>query len=460
MIVMRKIFSQRDIPFLGPTASVGGFYLGPIYYWMAAPFLLISVFDPVGPAYMVAILGVLTTFILFRFIKDTIGFWPAFLTGLIYAVDPLILRYSRSSWNPNPLPLFALLLFYFIYLAIVRKKLRYFLFSGACLGIAVQLHYLAIILAALAALAVLLNIKIKDLLKAVSLAAFGFLITFSPFLLFELRNNFPNFHTIFQFVTRGTTVRYNETNIIANVFNLGNAFMEELTRSRNNILTKITFLVLTFSGIFVIVRQYRYFDKKVFLTISLIWFFGGLLFLRLYTGQIHDYYYGFMFPAPFLLFAIFLSILWNKTFLKITALILTAFIFVYFAFNGYFRTPPNRQIDQTKDIANIVMQNAANSPYNFALISDNNSDHAYRYFLETGGKKPTELEELVTGQLLVICESKVCEPLGNSSWEIAGFGRAEIERVWNLENYGIKIYRLTHWPGTPSPEGKPAQKGG
>src|SRR3990167_7331276 len=60
MIVMREVFTEKHIPFLGPTASVSNFYLGPIYYWMAAPFLWAWRFDPVGPSYMIAIFGVLT----------------------------------------------------------------------------------------------------------------------------------------------------------------------------------------------------------------------------------------------------------------------------------------------------------------------------------------------------------------------------------------------------------------
>ncbi len=39
MIVMRNMIVGKRPVFLGPTASVGGFYLGPIYYWLAAPFL-------------------------------------------------------------------------------------------------------------------------------------------------------------------------------------------------------------------------------------------------------------------------------------------------------------------------------------------------------------------------------------------------------------------------------------
>src|SRR4030042_5453256 len=69
MIIMRRIFTEGNLPFLGPTASVGGFYLGPIYYWMAAPFLLLFRFDPVGPSVMVAIFGVLTVFLLLKLLK-------------------------------------------------------------------------------------------------------------------------------------------------------------------------------------------------------------------------------------------------------------------------------------------------------------------------------------------------------------------------------------------------------
>src|SRR3972149_8289999 len=65
MIVMRDIFINKRLPFLGPTASVGGFYLGPIYYWMAAPFLLLWGFDPVGPAYFAASVCGFSVFLLY-----------------------------------------------------------------------------------------------------------------------------------------------------------------------------------------------------------------------------------------------------------------------------------------------------------------------------------------------------------------------------------------------------------
>ncbi len=112
---------------------------------------------------------------------------------------------------------------------------------------------------------------------------------------------------------------------------------------------------------------------------------------------------------------------------------------------------PNRQMANTRMVANFILEKAEGKPYNFALITGGNSDHAYRYFLETGGNPPVVIDNpqidpdrhSVTGQLFVICESLPCEPEGHSLWEIAGFGRAKIVESWDI--YVVKVYKLTAW---------------
>src|SRR3990167_1349055 len=56
-----------DFTFLGPRASAGDFFLGPIYYYFMAPFLWLWHYDPVGPAIMVAILGTVTVWMVYFF---------------------------------------------------------------------------------------------------------------------------------------------------------------------------------------------------------------------------------------------------------------------------------------------------------------------------------------------------------------------------------------------------------
>lgn len=460
VLVMRRMIQDARPVFLGPTASVGGFYLGPIYYWMAAPFLALTRFDPVGPSIMVAIFGVATVFLLYKFTKETVGFYPAILASFLYATAPLVVRYSRSSWNPNPLPFFSLLMIYFIYLAITRKKSLFFLLSGACFGIAIQLHYLSIVLIPIAFLIIVLNTKLKSMPKIFALSALGAVITFSPFLVFEIKHNFPNFKTILEFVTRPNTHGYSTFNLVDLLQNFGNIFFENLSTLYGTIITKIAFLSLAIFSIYCFWVNRRDKNKKLIYSIGLIWFLGGLIFLKFYTGQIYDYYYGFMFPAPFFMFALIAAQFWKTNIFKLIFIVITLVAVLWFVINGFYTKPPNRLINQTELVANFVIAKSDGKPFNFGLISDHNSDHAYRYFLEISGHKPTELETMITDQLLVICESQKCEPQGYPTWEIAGFGRAEIQGKWEIPNIGIKVFRLTHWAGAPNPAGKPAIKGG
>lgn len=458
-LVMRKMIVEKRPTFLGPTASVGGFYLGPAYYYMGAPFLWFFNFDPIGPSYMVAMLGVATVFLLYTFLHKSVGFYPALLASSLYATAPLIVRYSRSSWNPNPLPFFALLLFYSIYLAIVKKKQIFYILAGACFGVAIQLHYLSIMLIPLSAIVIVLNTNFKKWPLILGLGILGSFITFSPFLLFEIKNGFPNFHTISEFVTRGTTTGFKSLHIFWIMSNFGNIFLEAITKLHATSITRYAFWLLAVAGIFGLVKNFKT-DKKLIFSIGLVWFVGGLATLRYYTGQIFDYYFGFMFPAPFLLTGLLISLVWKNTIAKFVTIVLVAAAIAWFVKNGFYSFAPNRLIYQTKNVADFVIEKTDNKPYNFALITDSNSDHAYRYFLEIENYKPLELETMITDQLLVVCESKKsCSTLGHPLWEIAGFGRAQIEGEWEIPNIGIKVIKLTHWSGAPSPAGKPAQKG-
>ncbi len=62
VLVVMHMIVHHQWTLLGPTASVGGFYTGPIYYYFMLPFLWLSHLDPVGPAVMAALFGLATVF--------------------------------------------------------------------------------------------------------------------------------------------------------------------------------------------------------------------------------------------------------------------------------------------------------------------------------------------------------------------------------------------------------------
>ncbi|MBI1919242.1 glycosyltransferase family 39 protein, partial [Candidatus Microgenomates bacterium] len=145
-VLIVKHLLEGDLVGLGPTASVGGFFTGPIYYYLMAPFLWLFRLNPVGPAIMVALFGIATVFLVFLAGKIFFNTKAGIIASALYTVSPVIIAFARSSWNPNPLPFFSLLAVLAIYQGVKSGRWWFFVFAGIMLGIALQLHYIALFL--------------------------------------------------------------------------------------------------------------------------------------------------------------------------------------------------------------------------------------------------------------------------------------------------------------------------
>jgi len=459
VLVVKRMLVDHKFTLLGPTASVGGFFLGPIYYYFIAPFLWLFRFNPVGPAVMVALVGVATVFLVYQFCREFLDEKTGLLAAFLYAVSTLIIKYSRSSWNPNVLPFFSLLLIYSLAKAIFQNQKKYFWLVGLCFGIVFQLHYMAVLLVPSFFLIYLFLYQEKELLKDFSKLFFGFLITFSPFFLFELRHNFPNCRSLFNFILKGKEVGLLSTQIDSEVihnhfFALVSQLFRQTLAYNHQGLGKVIILVVLI-GLFLEFLKPKITQKRLLFFFFLL--ISSLILGKLYKRAIYDYYLAYLFPYPAIIFSLaFWRIVKSWRWFLIGGLFLLFFILQNDYQTNILRTPANRQMLQTKKIAQIILKEAQGKPFNFALIAQGNSDHAYRYFLELGGNSPVVIEnpqvdpqrKTVTDQLFVVCEvpPDYCHPLGHSLWEIAGFGRAEISNQWQAPG-GITIMKLVHYQG-------------
>lgn len=467
---------------LGPTSSVGGFFLGPIYYYFMVPFLWIFNYNPVGPAIMVALTGIATVFLIYKVCADFFNKRVGLIAGALYAVSPLVISYSRSSWNPNPLPFFSLLTFFVLYKAIVKKSYKLLFISGILLGISMQLHYLAVFIASIMFLYIFLTEiiwKKKDykkifdnLIKKSMFVILGFLTGWLPFLVFEIRHGFLNFNKIFDFIfysgNTGTTGNFFITvyDVFFRLFaRLITAFpaTEHFYRYEKLIIglwIGFALCLALLSSVYLLLNLYKSlmqkkenFNKYLLLT---LWFFVGIILFGFYKKSIYDYYLSFMFPVPFIMLGLAMSFIYENKRTKIFGKIITILLFIFLFFLNIqglpFRYEPNRQLNQAKTIADFIMTRTDAKSFNFALISGGNSDHAYRYFFTVWKNPPLAIEDpakdpdrkTVTDQLFVVCESPLpCEPLGHSLWEIAGFGRAEIVGHWKVSV--VEVYKLVHY---------------
>jgi len=474
-LVVKRMIVDHDLTLLGPTASVGGFYLGPLYYYMMIPAMILSHLDPVGPAIMVAIMGVATVALLYYVIRDWFGTFPAQIVSLLYAASPGIVVFSRSSWNPNPMPLFSLLTIACLHYALnphtklgsknktpktVNLKLAFlsaFFFSIA----SIHLHYLGLLLAPIMLVIMLLESPLRSWLKLTLAQILGFLVAASPFFAFEVRHNFLNTRSAIEFISRGgSTTGLRSYNLAWLFYEINRFNFESILGSRFGPITPwITygFFVSIIIFLFVLIKQKRNLTSAS--TTILIFWALGILGISMYKGQLRYHYFEFLFPAPFLVLGLILSVAKSVKFKFILAVVALAAT-SYLVIKEPIWVQGSNLVNQTQRIAEEAIKLSNDQPFNFALITPGNSDHAYRFFLEIENHKPVLLEDQVTSQLIVACEADPadCHPLGNSLWEIAGFGRAEItNRV--VVPPGITLFRLIHHPDSLDRIGHPAPQG-
>ncbi|HLD24530.1 MAG TPA: glycosyltransferase family 39 protein [Patescibacteria group bacterium] len=473
MLVIKRMIVDHKFTLLGPTASVGGFFLGPIYYYFMLPFVWASGLNPVGAAVMVALFGIATIYLVYRIGRDMFDPWVGLMASSLYAVSPIVIAYSRSSWNPNVVPFFSTLLMYLLWRSVSHKHPALLFWVGITIGIGLQLHYLFLFLAVATFVWYLLFGRSQIGFRYYLLGCIGFIVGYGPFLAFELRHAFPNTISIFNFLREGEGTGLHVTTFWKTLtdvsYRLFGRFVFRLPPPEQWVnlpavsqyiwavgtkFSIVSFLGLLISYLFGWLNVTH--AKKYGYALLLIWFLIPLILFGFYKKGIYDYYFGIFFALPFLATALILRSAQKGGLGKFTAA--AAFIgIVYFNWLGMpFRFPPNNQLAQARNIAQAAYEKTDGKPYNFALLANFNSDHAYRYFFEIWGNPPVTIENVdndpkrqtVTDQLIIICELPECKPLGHPLWEIAGFGRAEIAGEWQVSF--VKIMKLVHYATSPN----------
>ncbi len=295
----------------------------------------------------------------------------------------------------------------------------------------------------------------------------GCLVGLSPMILFELRHDFSNTRGIIAFLTTGKDTGFEMFRFFPTVsFVYERLFARLLFRLPDELQLaqlpqqvrigweSIGVLASIGMALYMLVVFWKTPDcgKKRSFGLMLLWVTITTGFFGLYRKNIYDYYFGILFAFPFVLFALLAdSIRKLGRYGKYVSVGLVVAMAIFLWDGRPFKFEPNRQLAQVESIAASVVSHTGGKPFNFALISGGNSDHAYRYFFEIWKKSPVTIEnkdvdpqrKTVTDQLFVVCEQLPCEPLGNSLWEVAGFGRAEIAGVWDVSV--VKIYKLTQY---------------
>ncbi len=437
---------------IGPTTSIGNMYLGPLYYYLMFPFYLLL--GTVGPAVGVALFSGVTAFLLWYFGRVWFSEKVGLLASFLFAVSPVAISLSRSSWNPNIMPFFALLAVWGIWQFWQKGNYFWLIAEGVLLSFAVQSHYLGLLLMPIISLFWIVSLlkliknknkKLKSFLVYSGLTVLSFLLlTVLPLVWFDLRHNFINYQSFYKFFSeRQTTVNLKAYKAIPQIWPLWQMLVTRLVVGKDLIAGLWAAIIL---GVGMAVN----FKKNKSFLLIFSWLFLGLLGMGLYKQHIYDHYFGFLFPAIFLLTALVLENIWKlKRVGKALFFILLATLVFYSVKETPLKYSPGFQMQHTMEIDKKIVKEAEGKPFNLGLIAKQNYDTGYRYFLEKAGRKALEIDpqrtkETVANQLFVVCEESICEPTTHAQAEIANFGWSKIEETWEFP-WGTKLFKLVHY---------------
>ncbi|MBI2596841.1 glycosyltransferase [Candidatus Daviesbacteria bacterium] len=456
-LVVKDMLTNYHFPLIGPPTSVGNIYLGPLYYYMMAFSMMIFWLNPIAAAMMNALVGVAVVVLIYCLGKIWFNKAAGLIASFFYAISPITIIYSKSSWNPNPAPFFALISMLGLYKVNKTGNFLWLILTGIMVAAALQMHYLALILIPICAVIWLYEIlfriqrkeQIRHFFMGTSLGILFFLLVMSPLFWFDLRHNLLNYRGIIELMSSDSAIKGNLFNNLLKIPNLYSYnLIGRYIAGENLILTWILSLVILIPFAASIYQRVRS-NKIIWPYFVLgVWLFVGLLGLSFYQQGIYDHYLGFMNPVPFLLLGSLATVKYKKKITKVLLLSLVLLLAYVNLQKNPLNNKPNNQLKRTQDVARFVINKTEGKDFNFALIAESNYDAAYQFYLDQYDHKPKQVPFDITDQLFVVCEDSVCDPTHNAKYEVAAFGWSKID--WMEEYSGVKLYKLIH-----NPSGKP-----
>lgn len=178
---------------LGPIVrgATGGFYLGPLYYYLITPLYFFSGGNPLSLTILSIGLDVVVIWLLFVFIKSRLSLPPAVLVAILWSGSPFIINNSYIPWNVSLIPLWSLLFIIALTKLLESGRFRdkWLVIFLASLTTNIHLSLIPI-----AAITLLINWRLftRLSLKKYLLLALAAILPVSTLIVHDLRSHFTN----------------------------------------------------------------------------------------------------------------------------------------------------------------------------------------------------------------------------------------------------------------------------
>ena len=450
-IRVKKVIKDNDIILVGPRTSVGNMFLGPAYYYFMAPFLWLTYPNPVGPAIGVALINIISVYVLYLLAKDMFNEETALLSSYIYAIMAVAVEYSRFSWNPNIMAPLGILMMYVLWQAWKYKKYGYYSIAGLLFGLIIQAHYVALVMAFII---VIWGVSSwwQEKQDRMKISLYGLLGIFLavlmelPLIFFNFRHDNIIAEGFKEFVGSQSNPSESGGFLVRSFYNSEGRFLQafgELFQTEGQDMNRLVVYPLLLFSLFVLYKH-KFTTASKFLLVTVITL---ALSTSFYSSSLFVHYIAYIFPLVCFLYGYVFVNAWKKYYLlkPIVVVILAVYSFVNVQkivaiTEQKSRIPTFKQVQE----AAYPLVSEPGLQYNIALNAVNRDwlGYNYRYFFEVQENPPVfEDQYLGLDRLIIIDEigREFNEPESFQNFEIKIAERDTLVEQFQI-NSGLYVY--------------------
>lgn len=346
-LVIWDLWHEGKLFLIGPITGLKGIFLGPLYYYIIAPFYLIGGGNPVYPALFLSSLSTASlpiVYILgFHMHSRTTGLVAAVIAGFSY----YIVTFSRWLSNPNLILLTSSILLFCLW-----KILNYSNYSGVkdknlgfwwvlvflSVGVSLQFESASAIFYLPALLVFIIWMVVADRAekcrrlpdkKTLLFCLVIFAITLLPQIIFNFRHENILLNNFKELIFKEKAFRLFNLDILSlRAKYFWNVFSSKIFPGWSDYA--ILFGAVCLGSL---IAGFREIKKEVFILFS-IFLFTPIAFYSLFQGNygnIYDYYMSGYYYVFILFFSVSLGVLWKK---KLGYIIVLFFLYKFLSLNG------------------------------------------------------------------------------------------------------------------------------
>ena len=395
MLVLHAVY-DKAIPLVGPPSSQG-MNQGAFYLYLIAPILLLTNFNPLGPAFFMAALGTMHVAVFYFLTKKLFSEKVALFTTTIFALSPIGIFMSRTYWNSFLLPIGTTVLLFCLVVLKEKKKLNWFLITGFLLGVFVQMHYTGLMLIPMTVF-FWVFLRLWQYKRYTIFSFIAFSIPFIPFFIFQFQNHFVDLRGL-------AKLMYPLSHIYRNVAppNIPTLFAFAF----QTFVPKMQIAISAILGLLLITIPF-YLKKATFWHKMLTaWLSIALIIITRNRGDFQLHYLDILFPLPFLLFASVLNTFESKKEHKVVFALFIIFLFLNVIHLDLFSKSEER-LAKTENLVQSMINQSNNKPFSFTIISPSFSDTHYRFLFAREKVVPVKITENAYDTLFIACEKTDC----------------------------------------------------